>query len=70
MALPRSKPPAPPDRNTRRDLVNTRRDLVPDEASDSYRFIETAAREGTRVSTEGLSDEAAMAALRGKPRRR
>ncbi|MER2267020.1 hypothetical protein [Methylobacterium oxalidis] len=63
MALPGSKSPAPPDRNTRRDLV-------PDEASDSYRFIETAAREGTRVSIEGLSDEAARAALRGKPRRR
>lgn len=40
-------------------------DLVPDETSASYAFIERAARDGRRVSTHGLTDDEVRALFLG-----
>lgn len=43
-------------------------DLVIDETSESYAFIDRASREGRRVATRDLSDDAVRAMLLGNPK--
>lgn len=61
MALPKSdrEPAARPERP--RDG-----DLIPNETSESFRFVRRALRQGRVVSTQGLSDAEVRAVLLGQ----